>query len=110
MDKSTDKLRDHVCDKGGGRVKKFEIFMDVIDGSPLTYIGLYSTFPPMINSLQHDPERLRLDVEYLDDVVLLLREAAEEHGLEHGRRHRQEHAVTAEDLEITIRFGELHFF
>ena len=35
MDKSTDKLRDHGCDKGGG-VKKFEIFMDVIDGSPLT--------------------------------------------------------------------------
>ena len=34
MDKSTDKLRDHVCDKGEG-VKKFEIFMDVIDGSPL---------------------------------------------------------------------------
>ena len=83
--------------------------MDVIDGSPLTYIGLYSTFPPMINSLQHDPERLWLDVEYLDDVVLLLREAAEEHGLEHGRRHRQEHAVTAEDLEISIRFGELIF-
>ena len=35
MDKSTDKLRDHVCDKGGEGVKKFEIFMDVIDGSPL---------------------------------------------------------------------------
>ena len=34
MDKSTDMLRDHVCDKGGG-VKKSEIFMDVIDGSPL---------------------------------------------------------------------------
>ena len=34
VDKSTDKLRDHVCDKGEG-VKKFEIFMDVIDGSPL---------------------------------------------------------------------------
>ena len=34
-DKSTDKLRDHVCDKGGGGVKKSEIFMDVIDGSPL---------------------------------------------------------------------------
>ena len=33
-DKSTDKLRDHVCDRGEG-VKKFEIFMDVIDGSPL---------------------------------------------------------------------------
>ena len=37
MDKSTDKLRDHVCDKGGGEgVKKFEIFMDIIDGSPQT--------------------------------------------------------------------------
>ena len=35
MDKSTDKLRDHVCDKGGEGVKKFEIFIDVIDGSPL---------------------------------------------------------------------------
>ena len=40
MDKSTDKLRDHVCDKGEG-VKKFEIFMDVIDGSPLS--GLYDS-------------------------------------------------------------------
>ena len=38
MDKSTDKLRDHVCDKGGEGVKKSEIFMDVIDGSPLTEI------------------------------------------------------------------------
>ena len=36
MDKSTDKLCDHVCDKGGEGVKKFEIFMDVIDGSPLS--------------------------------------------------------------------------
>ena len=36
MDKSTDKLRDHVCDKGGEGVKKSEIFMDVINGSPLT--------------------------------------------------------------------------
>ena len=35
VDKSTDKLCDHVCDKGGKGVKKFEIFMDVIDGSPL---------------------------------------------------------------------------
>ena len=35
MDKSTDKLRDHVCDKGGRGSKKLEIFMDVIDGSPL---------------------------------------------------------------------------
>ena len=35
MDKSNDKLRDHVCDKGEG-VKKFEIFMDYIDGSPLS--------------------------------------------------------------------------
>ena len=35
VDKSTDKLRDHVCDKGGGGVKKSEIFADVIDGSPL---------------------------------------------------------------------------
>ena len=35
MDKSTDKLGDHVCDKGGEGVKKSEIFMDVIDGSPL---------------------------------------------------------------------------
>ena len=35
MDKSTDKLCDHVCDKG---VKKFEIFMDVIDGSPLSTV------------------------------------------------------------------------
>ena len=35
VDKSTDKLRDHVCDKGGEGVKKSEIFMDVIDGSPL---------------------------------------------------------------------------
>ena len=35
MVKSTDKLRYHVCDKGGEGVKKFEIFMDVIDGSPL---------------------------------------------------------------------------
>ena len=39
MDKSTDKLRDHVCVKGEG-VKKFEIFMDVIDGSPLTLRAL----------------------------------------------------------------------
>ena len=38
VDKSTDKLRDHVCDKGGKGVKKFEIFMDVIDGSPLNRI------------------------------------------------------------------------
>ena len=36
MDKSTDKLRDHVCDKGGEGVKKSENFMDVIDGSPLS--------------------------------------------------------------------------
>ena len=36
VDKSTDKLRDHVCDRGGEAVKKFEIFMDVIDGSPIT--------------------------------------------------------------------------
>ena len=35
VDNSTDKLRDHVCDKGGEGVKKSEIFMDVIDGSPL---------------------------------------------------------------------------
>ena len=35
MDESTDKLRDHVCDKGWEGVKKSEIFMDVIDGSPL---------------------------------------------------------------------------
>ena len=40
MDKSTDKLRDHVCDKEGG-VKKFEIFMDVIDGSPLSILPQY---------------------------------------------------------------------
>ena len=37
VDKSTDKLCDHVCDKGGGGVKKFKIFMDVIDGSPLRH-------------------------------------------------------------------------
>ena len=43
MDKSTDKLRDHVCDKGGWEgVKKFEIFMDVIDGSPLRRIAMYT--------------------------------------------------------------------
>ena len=30
---STDKLRDHVCDRGEG-VQKSEIFTDVIDGSP----------------------------------------------------------------------------
>ena len=36
VDKSTDKLRDHVCDKGGEGIKKSEIFMDVIDGSPLS--------------------------------------------------------------------------
>ena len=36
MDKSTDKLRDHVCDKGGGpKIQKSEIFADVIDGIPL---------------------------------------------------------------------------
>ena len=38
MDKSTDKLRDHVCDGGEG-VKKFEIFMDVIGGSPLSNVA-----------------------------------------------------------------------
>ena len=32
VDNSTDRLRDHVCDKG---FKKSEIFVDVIDGSPL---------------------------------------------------------------------------
>ena len=43
VDKSTDKLRDHVCDKGGGEgVKKSEIFMDVIDGSPLTGLSAQS--------------------------------------------------------------------
>ena len=41
VDKSTDKLRDHVYDKGGEGVKKFEIFMDVIDGSPLTEINSF---------------------------------------------------------------------
>ena len=37
VDNSTDKLHDHVCDKGGrpGGGPKSEIFMDVIDGSPL---------------------------------------------------------------------------
>ena len=35
-------LGDHVCDKGSEGVKKFEIFMDVIDGSPL----LLSSFGP----------------------------------------------------------------
>ena len=38
VDKSTDKLRDHVCDKGGEGVQKSEILMDVIDGSPLRAI------------------------------------------------------------------------
>ena len=40
MDKSTDELRDHVCDMGDEGVKKFEIFMDVIDGIPLSIIQL----------------------------------------------------------------------
>ena len=44
MDKSTDKLRDHVCDKGGGGVQKSEIFMDVIDGSPLTQREEYNLY------------------------------------------------------------------
>ena len=35
VDNSTDKLRDHVCDKGGRGVQKSKIFTDVIDGSPL---------------------------------------------------------------------------
>ena len=38
VDNSTDKLRDHVCDKMGERVKKSEIFADVIDGSYLALI------------------------------------------------------------------------
>ena len=46
VDKSTDKLRDHVCDKGEG-VKKFEIFMDVIDGSPLRR----NVFQPLLAQL-----------------------------------------------------------
>ena len=33
MDNSTDRLRDHVCDKGEG-VQKSDIFADIIDGSP----------------------------------------------------------------------------
>ena len=36
MDKSTDKLVIMYVTRGGEGVKKFEIFMDVIDGSPLT--------------------------------------------------------------------------
>ena len=37
MDNSTDKLRDHDCDKEGeGSNQKSEIFADVIDGSPQT--------------------------------------------------------------------------
>ena len=44
-----------------------------------------------------------MHVEYLDDVVLLLGEPAEEHRLEHGRGHRQEDAVAAEDLEKVSR-------
>ena len=37
VDNSTDKLCDHVCDRGvwGGGVQKSEIFVDVIDESPL---------------------------------------------------------------------------
>jgi 8-oxo-dGTP pyrophosphatase MutT (NUDIX family) len=31
-------------------------------------------------------------------LVAVLREAAEEHGLEHGRGHRKEHPVRFEDL------------
>ena len=41
VDNSTDKLRDHVCDKGGGGVQKSKIFVDVIDGSPLTVLICY---------------------------------------------------------------------
>ena len=47
-DNSTDKLRDHVSDKG---VKKSEKFMDVIDGSPLA-----STMSPF----QHAPTPPRM--------------------------------------------------
>ena len=70
VDKSTDKLRDHVYDKGGEGVKKFEIFMDVIDGSPLRLIvgrPLISARVPDVDVYLH--RLLWVDVDVLHECA-----------------------------------------
>ena len=57
VDKSTDKLRDHVCDKGGEDVKKSKIFMDVIDGSPLTVSSTVRVISNQMNQILFQRDR-----------------------------------------------------
>ena len=50
--------------------------------------------------LEHDCKCLRLDVQNLDGASLIspLGQAAEKHGLEHGRGHCQEHSVATKKV------------
>ena len=56
-------------------------------------------FKQYVDSLQHDVKCFRLDVQDLDDVFVVFRQPAEEHGLEDGGGHGQEHPMGFENLE-----------
>ena len=58
VDNSNDKLRDHVCDKGEGEgVQKSEIFMDVIDGSPLRKKSFRNSLCSLCRGTQTLPQK-----------------------------------------------------